>query len=121
MQKHRIFTTSVASVYPHYLKKARSKGRTKDELDQVICWLTGYSAPALERLLEARTDFETFFDETPESESRIPRARSSSIPLLDDMWPSRCSIAWGTRSIVSSPREQSPRGTTVSPASHAGA
>lgn len=65
MQKHRIFTTSVASVYPHYLKKATSKGRTKDELDQVICWLTGYTAPALERLLEARTDFETFFDEAP--------------------------------------------------------
>ena len=65
MQKHRIYTTSVASVYTHYLRKATGKGRTKDELDEVICWLTGYSAPALAQLLEARTDFETFFGEAP--------------------------------------------------------
>lgn len=65
MAKHRIFTTSVASVYPHYITKAAKKGRTKEELDQVICWLTGYSAKDLAERLEARTDFETFFDQAP--------------------------------------------------------
>ncbi|HEV7699966.1 MAG TPA: DUF2200 family protein [Pyrinomonadaceae bacterium] len=43
MAEHRIFTTSFASVYPHYLKKAETKGRTKEELDEIIRWLTGYS------------------------------------------------------------------------------
>lgn len=65
MAKHRIFTTSVASVYPHYITKAAKKGRTKEELDLVICWLTGYSPQDLAERLEARTDFETFFDQAP--------------------------------------------------------
>jgi hypothetical protein len=43
MQRHRIFTTSFASVYPHYVRKAEKKGRDQREVDQVICWLTGYS------------------------------------------------------------------------------
>jgi hypothetical protein len=63
--KHRIFTTSVASVYPHYIAKAEKKGRTKLEVDTIICWLTGYSQPELERLLEKRVDFETFFEKAP--------------------------------------------------------
>lgn len=65
MAKHRIFTTSVASVYPHYLAKAEKKGRTPQEVDEVIRWLTGYSQVELERLLSNRTDFETFFAEAP--------------------------------------------------------
>lgn len=65
MAKHRIYTTSVASVYPHYVAKAEKKGRLKAEVDQIICWLTGYSQQALERQLEQRTDFETFFAEAP--------------------------------------------------------
>ncbi|WP_349263991.1 DUF2200 domain-containing protein [Longimicrobium sp.] len=65
MTKHRIFTTSVASVYPHYVAKAEKKGRTKPEVDEIIRWLTGYSQDALEAQLEKRTDFETFFDEAP--------------------------------------------------------
>jgi hypothetical protein len=65
MTKHRIFTTSVASVYPHYVAKAEKKGRTKSEVDEIIRWLTGYSQDALEALLEKRTDFETFFAEAP--------------------------------------------------------
>jgi hypothetical protein len=60
---HRIFTTSVASVYPHYVAKVERKGRTKAELDQVIEWLTGYDEPALERHLAADTTFEDFFAE----------------------------------------------------------
>jgi hypothetical protein len=58
---HRIFTTSVASVYPHYVTKVERKGRTKAELDQAIQWLTGYDEGALERHLEAGTTFEEFF------------------------------------------------------------
>jgi hypothetical protein len=65
MKKHRIFTTAVASVYPHYVHKAEAKGRTKQEVDEVICWLTGYSAKALAEQIEQRNDFETFFNEAP--------------------------------------------------------
>ena len=57
----RIFTTSVASVYPHYVTKVERKGRTKDELDQVIEWLTGFDQPALSGHLAAGTTFEEFF------------------------------------------------------------
>lgn len=65
MQKHRIYTVSVASVYPHYVAKAEKKGRTKAEVDQIITWLTGYSQKQLEAELEKRTDFETFFARAP--------------------------------------------------------
>jgi hypothetical protein len=65
MDKHRIFTMPFASVYPHYVQKAERKGRTKKELDQVICWLTGYSAPALAKLIKQKKDLETFFAEAP--------------------------------------------------------
>ena len=57
----RIFTTSVASVYPHYVAKVEKKGRTKAELDQVIGWLTGFDQPSLSRHLAAGTTFEGFF------------------------------------------------------------
>lgn len=60
-QPHRIYTTSVASVYPHYVAKVERKGRTKAELDEVICWLTGYDQRELEQHLERQTDFQTFF------------------------------------------------------------
>ncbi|MEZ4707246.1 MAG: DUF2200 domain-containing protein [Caldilineaceae bacterium] len=65
MSKHRIYTTSVASVYPHYLAKAEKKGRTKAEVDEVIRWLTGYSQGEFEGQLNSETDFETFFVEAP--------------------------------------------------------
>lgn len=65
MAKHRIYTTSVASVYPHYLAKAEKKGRTKAEVDEVIRWLTGYSQVELAQRLRDETDFETFFAEAP--------------------------------------------------------
>jgi hypothetical protein len=65
MAKHRIYTTSFASVYPLYVAKAEKKGRTKTEVDQVISWLTGYRQNELEAQLEKQTDFETFFAEAP--------------------------------------------------------
>ncbi len=63
--KHRIFTTSFASVYPHYVAKAEKKGRKKSEVDAVICWLTGYKQRELEGQLKKEKDFETFFKEAP--------------------------------------------------------
>ncbi|WP_147534396.1 DUF2200 domain-containing protein [Bacillus marasmi] len=66
MSKHRIYTTSVVSVYPHYVTKAEKKGRTKEEVDEIIRWLTGYSQEELEVRLEEKTDFETFFAEAPQ-------------------------------------------------------
>ena len=65
MTKHRIYRTSFASVYPHYVTKAERKGRTKAEVDEIIRWLTGYSQKGLEAQLEKGTDFETFFAEAP--------------------------------------------------------
>lgn len=65
MTKHRIYTTSVAKVYPHYVTKAERKGRTQGEVDEVIRWLTGYSPPQLEAQLAGEKDFETFFAEAP--------------------------------------------------------
>ena len=63
--EHRIFTTSVASVYPHYVNKLVRKGRTEEELVQVIRWLTGYTAAGLAKALKAETDFKTFFATAP--------------------------------------------------------
>jgi hypothetical protein len=65
MQEHRIFTTPFAKVYPMYVQKAERKNRTKAEVDQVICWLTGYDAAGLQRQLNAQSDFRTFFAEAP--------------------------------------------------------
>ena len=58
---HRIFTTSFASVYPHYVTKVEKKGRTKAELDQTIEWLTGFDHTALQKHLDAETTFDDFF------------------------------------------------------------
>ena len=63
--KHRIYTTPFASVYPHYVAKAEKKGRTKSEVDALICWLTGYTQQELEGQLKMQTAFETFFTEAP--------------------------------------------------------
>jgi len=63
MEKHRIFTTPFASVYPHYITKAEKKGRTKAEVDTIISWLTGYTQDELQQKIDNRKDFETFFAE----------------------------------------------------------
>jgi len=65
MTKHRIYTTSFASVYPHYVAKAEKKGRSKAEVDQIIRWLTGLSQEDLDGHLAKKTDFETFFAQSP--------------------------------------------------------
>ncbi|MBA4198579.1 MAG: DUF2200 domain-containing protein [Chitinophaga sp.] len=69
----RIFKTAVASVYPHYIAKAEKKGRTKEEVDEIICWLTGYSNQALQKLLVNKTDFETFFANAPQINPNVSK------------------------------------------------
>lgn len=65
MASHRIYTTSFASVYPHYVTKAERKGRTKAEVDEIIRWLTGYSQGELDRQIADRNDFTGFFGAAP--------------------------------------------------------
>ena len=65
MNNTRIFKTSFASVYPHYIQKAEKKGRTKAELDDIIFWLTGYNKQTLQKHIDNKTDFETFFARAP--------------------------------------------------------
>jgi len=65
-KKPRIFATSFASVYPLYVQKAEKKGRTQDEVDKIIRWLTGYNSKQLQRAIEKKVDFEAFFADAPE-------------------------------------------------------
>ena len=65
MPQHRIYRMKFSSVYPLYVQKAERKDRTKDEVDQVICWLTGYSPAELQHQIELESDFETFFADAP--------------------------------------------------------
>lgn len=61
----RVFAMSFASVYPHYVTKVESKGRSKDELHEVIRWLTGYTQKGLEKVIEKKTNFRDFFEKAP--------------------------------------------------------
>jgi hypothetical protein len=65
MAKHRIYTMTFASVYPLYVQKAERKNRTKEEVDQIICWLTGYDRKGLRQQITRKTDLETFFAQAP--------------------------------------------------------
>ena len=65
MANDRVFAMSFAGVYPHYVKKAETKGRTKKELDEVIRWLTGYTKAGLAKQIEKRTSFREFFEKAP--------------------------------------------------------
>lgn len=66
MNNTRVYKMAFAGVYPHYIAKAKKKGRTKEEVDTIIFWLTGYDAPALQHILDNKTDFETFFAQAPQ-------------------------------------------------------
>ncbi|WP_413615149.1 DUF2200 domain-containing protein [Halomonas cupida] len=65
MADHKIFTMAFARVYPLYVQKAERKNRTKEEVDQVICWLTGYDPAGLQQQIDQQNDFATFFAEAP--------------------------------------------------------
>lgn len=66
MDLERVFKMKFSSIYPHYLTKAEKKGRGKKEVDEVICWLTGYDPKSLAKQIEDEKDLRTFFDEAPE-------------------------------------------------------
>ncbi|WP_300567174.1 DUF2200 domain-containing protein [Flavobacterium sp.] len=66
MDNQRVFKMSFASVYPHYINKVERKGRTIEELNTVIFWLTGYDQQALQQIIDNKTDFETFFNQAPQ-------------------------------------------------------
>lgn len=66
MEKPRIFTTPFSSVYPLYIQKAEKKGRTKEEVDIIIYWLTGYNGQTLKQQIDQGSDFETFFAQAPQ-------------------------------------------------------
>ena len=65
MKLEKVFALSFAGVYPHYVKKAETKGRTKEELDEVIRWLTGYTKAGMEKVIEDKSDLRTFFEKAP--------------------------------------------------------
>jgi hypothetical protein len=65
MAQHRFFTMKFSKVYPLYVQKAKRKNRTKEEVDRIICWLTGYSQAQLQQQIEQESDFETFFARAP--------------------------------------------------------
>jgi hypothetical protein len=73
MAEHRIFSSKVSGVYPHYVNKAERKGRAQAEVDQIICWLTGYTPAALHQQLQAGTDFRTFFAQAPAMHPNVSR------------------------------------------------
>lgn len=73
MQKPGIFTASFAGVYPHYIQKAEKKGRTKEEVDHIICWLTGYSKVELQQQIANKNDLERFFDQAPQINQQVSK------------------------------------------------
>jgi len=73
MDNHRVFKMSFAGVYPHYIQKAEKKGRTKAELDTIICWLTGYTQKQLQQQIDNKIDFETFFAQAPQLNPNVSK------------------------------------------------
>lgn len=73
MDNTRVFKMSFAGVYPHYIQKAEKKGRTKEELDSVICWLTGYDQQALQKQIDKKVDLETFFAQAPQINPNVSK------------------------------------------------
>lgn len=73
MQNTRIFKMPFASVYPHYVRKAEKKGRTKEEVDTIIRWLTGYNQKSLQQQIDNKTDFRSFFEQAPEINPNVSK------------------------------------------------
>ncbi|MBI9039966.1 DUF2200 domain-containing protein [Lutibacter sp.] len=73
MENSRVFNMSFASVYPHYINKAEKKGRTKEEVDTIICWLTGYHQKLLQHQIDVKANFETFFAEAPQMHPNVSK------------------------------------------------
>lgn len=75
MDNSRVFKMSFASVYPHYIAKAEKKGHTKEEVDIIIRWLTGYDQKSLQEQIDQKTDFQTFFAQAPEINPNVSKIK----------------------------------------------
>ncbi len=73
MKNERVYKLIFGSVYPHYLKKVETKGRTKEELDTIICWLTGYTQKKLQQQIDKKVDLETFFAKAPQLNPNVSK------------------------------------------------
>ena len=73
MDNTRVFKMSFAGVYPLYIKKAEKNGRTKEEVDAIICWLTGYNQKALQQQIDKKIDFENFFAQAPQLNPNVSK------------------------------------------------
>ena len=73
MDNTRVFKMSFAGVYPHYITKAEKKGRTKEEVDTIIFWLTGYNKKSLQKHIDKKTDFETIFAQAPKINPNVSK------------------------------------------------
>lgn len=73
MNNARVYKMSFAGVYPHYIQKAEKKGRTKEEVDEIIFWLTGYNEQTLQHHIDNKTDFETFFAKAPQINPNVSK------------------------------------------------
>lgn len=73
MKNERIYKMSFANVYPHYITKAEKKGKTKEEVDIIICWLTGFDPKGLQQQIDTKTSFETFFAEAPQLNPNVSK------------------------------------------------
>jgi len=73
MDNSRVFNMSFASVYPHYIVKAEKKGRTKEEVDSIICWLTGFNQKSLQQQIDKRNNFKTFFAQAPQINPNVSK------------------------------------------------
>ena len=71
MRQDKVFAIKLSSLYPLYVKKAESKNRSKEEVDQIICWLTGYTQEGLRHQIESGNDLETFFAQAPEINPKV--------------------------------------------------
>lgn len=75
MAKHRIYTMSFASVYPHYVAKVEKKGKTKEDLHTIITWLTGYTDTDIKNIIDDKTNFETFFEKAPQLNPNVDKIK----------------------------------------------
>jgi hypothetical protein len=73
MDNARVYKMSFAGVYPHYINKVERKGHTKEELDIIICWLTGYTPKTLQQQIDKKVDFETFFAQAPKLNPNVSK------------------------------------------------
>ena len=73
MENSKVFKMAFAGIYSHYISKAEKKGRTKEEVDIIICWLTGYDQKSLQRQIDRKADFETFFAEAPKINPNVSK------------------------------------------------